>query len=171
MARGGNLVVRCDETLLISSSTLPGLGRVSAKNVSKLTDFNTAVYSPIHGRSLPALLLPLPICPSLSSLGLTRDKPPVRNLLLSSPHPADPSERDKTKDETRARDKFRPINLSQVQRERKEGGQERDAAAQRDQHLSHSESVVVIAMMREKRRSEEAQVGMRWREIIGVEVI
>ena len=96
---------------------------------------------------------------------------PKSPSLLSPPESRPEGERDKTKDETRARDKFRPINLSQVQRERKEGGQERDAAAQRDQHLSHSESVVVIAMMREKRRSEEAQVGMRWREIIGVEVI
>ena len=38
--------VRCREHLLISSSTLPGLGRVSAKNVNKLTDFNAAVSSP-----------------------------------------------------------------------------------------------------------------------------
>ena len=35
--------VRFGEHLLISSSTLPGLGRVSAKNVNKLTDFNAAV--------------------------------------------------------------------------------------------------------------------------------
>ena len=37
------------EILLISSSTLPGLGRVSAKNVNKPTDFNTAVSSPDDG--------------------------------------------------------------------------------------------------------------------------
>ena len=47
MARGGILGVRCGEILLISSSTLPGLGRVSAANVNKLTDFNTAVSSPV----------------------------------------------------------------------------------------------------------------------------
>ena len=45
MTRGGILGVRCREHLLISSSTLPGLGRVSAKNVNKLTDFNAAVSS------------------------------------------------------------------------------------------------------------------------------
>ena len=31
--------------MLISSSLLPGFGRVSAKNVNKLTDFNAAVSS------------------------------------------------------------------------------------------------------------------------------
>ena len=45
ITRGGILGVRCREHLLISSSTLPGLGRVSAKNVNKLTDFNAAVSS------------------------------------------------------------------------------------------------------------------------------
>ena len=44
--RHGILGVRCREILLISSSTLPGLGRGSAKNVNKLTDFNAAVSSP-----------------------------------------------------------------------------------------------------------------------------
>ena len=34
------------DILLISSSTMPGLERVSAKNDIKLTDFNTAVSSP-----------------------------------------------------------------------------------------------------------------------------
>ena len=43
---GGIIGVRCGEILLISSSTLPWLGRVSAKNVNKLTDFNAAVSSP-----------------------------------------------------------------------------------------------------------------------------
>ena len=46
--RGGILGVRCSEILLISSSTLPGLGRVSAKNINKLTDFNAAVSSPAY---------------------------------------------------------------------------------------------------------------------------
>ena len=46
--RGGILGVRCGEIWLISSSTLPGLGNVSAKNVNKPTDFNTAVASPVH---------------------------------------------------------------------------------------------------------------------------
>jgi len=46
MLRGGILGVRCGEILLISYSALPGLGRVSAKNVNKLTDFNAAVSSP-----------------------------------------------------------------------------------------------------------------------------
>ena len=45
MARGGILGVRCGEILLI----LPGLGRVSAKSVNKLTDFNAPVSSPDHG--------------------------------------------------------------------------------------------------------------------------
>ena len=46
ISRGGILGVRCGEILLISSSTLPGLGRVSSKNVNKLMDFNTAVSTP-----------------------------------------------------------------------------------------------------------------------------
>ena len=46
ISRGATLGVRCGEIWLISSSTLPGLGRVSAKNVNKITDFNTAVSSP-----------------------------------------------------------------------------------------------------------------------------
>ena len=44
--RGGILGVRCGEILLISSYTLTALGRVSAKNVNKLTDLNAAVSSP-----------------------------------------------------------------------------------------------------------------------------
>ena len=48
MFRGGILGVRCGDIFLISSSTLPGLGRVSAKNINKLTDFNPAVSSPDH---------------------------------------------------------------------------------------------------------------------------
>ena len=46
MTRGGILGIKSVEILLISSSTLPGLGRVSAKNVNKLTDFNAAVSNP-----------------------------------------------------------------------------------------------------------------------------
>ena len=48
MSRGGILGLRCGEILLISSFniTLPGLGRVSAINVNKLTDFNAAVSNP-----------------------------------------------------------------------------------------------------------------------------
>ena len=48
ITRGGILGVKCGEILLISSSTLPGLGRVSAKNINTLTDFNAAVSSPGH---------------------------------------------------------------------------------------------------------------------------
>ena len=48
MSRGEVLGVRCGEMLLISSSTLPGLGRGSAKNVNKLMDFNAAVSSPAY---------------------------------------------------------------------------------------------------------------------------
>ena len=44
--RGGILAIRCGEILLISSSTLPGVGRVSTKNVNKLKDFNAAVSRP-----------------------------------------------------------------------------------------------------------------------------
>ena len=44
--RGGILGVRCGDNLLISSYTLPALGRVSAKNVNKLTDLNAAVSIP-----------------------------------------------------------------------------------------------------------------------------
>ena len=36
--------------MLISSSSLPGLGRVSAKNVNKLTDFNAAVSDMVDVR-------------------------------------------------------------------------------------------------------------------------
>ena len=43
--RGGILGIRCGEILMISSSTLPWLRRVRAKNVNKLTDFNAAVSS------------------------------------------------------------------------------------------------------------------------------
>ena len=49
MARGGIFGVMCGEILLISSSTLPGLGTVSSKNVDKHTDFNTAVATPGYG--------------------------------------------------------------------------------------------------------------------------
>ena len=42
VTRGGILSIRCGEILLISSSTVPGLGRVSAKNDNKLTDFNAS---------------------------------------------------------------------------------------------------------------------------------
>ena len=51
MTRGGILGVRCREHLLISTSTLPRLGRVSAKNVNKLTDFNAAFSSLAHDES------------------------------------------------------------------------------------------------------------------------
>ena len=50
IVRGGILGVRCGQIVLISPSTLPGLGRVNAKNVNKLTDLNTAVSSPDHCR-------------------------------------------------------------------------------------------------------------------------
>ena len=43
LGRGAILGVGCGEILWIS---LPGLGRVNAKNVNKLTDLNTAVSSP-----------------------------------------------------------------------------------------------------------------------------
>ena len=46
LTRGGILGVRCGEIMLISSSILPGLGRVNSKNVNKLTDLNAAVSSP-----------------------------------------------------------------------------------------------------------------------------
>ena len=52
LLRSGIFGLRWGEILLISSSTLPGLGRVSAKNVNKLTDFNAAVSSPGHNRRL-----------------------------------------------------------------------------------------------------------------------
>lgn len=53
MTRGGILGVRCGEIVLISSSTLPGPGRESAKNVNKLTDFNAPVSSLGYDRILP----------------------------------------------------------------------------------------------------------------------
>ena len=55
--RGKILGIRCGEILLISSYTLPAIGRVSAKNVNKLTDPNAAVSSPAHSafHSIPDL--------------------------------------------------------------------------------------------------------------------
>ena len=52
MIRGGILGVRCGEILLISSSTLPGLGRVSAKTVNIITNLNAAVSSPSYHTSV-----------------------------------------------------------------------------------------------------------------------
>ena len=49
MFRGGILGVRCGYILMISFSNLPELGRVSAKSVNELTDFNAAVSSPVQG--------------------------------------------------------------------------------------------------------------------------
>ena len=46
LIRGGILGVRWGEILLISSYTLPALGRVGGKNVNKLADLNAAVSSP-----------------------------------------------------------------------------------------------------------------------------
>ena len=48
ISRGGIFSVRCGEILLISSSTLPRLGRVSTKNVNKLTNLNAAVSCPAY---------------------------------------------------------------------------------------------------------------------------
>ena len=48
MIRGGILGVRCGEILLIFSYTLPALGRVSTKNINKLTDLNAAISSPVY---------------------------------------------------------------------------------------------------------------------------
>ena len=70
ITRGGILGVRWGDIWLISSSTLPGLGRVSAKHSNKLTDFNAAVSSPDYHPNFSTVTKPQSTFLRLSYLGL-----------------------------------------------------------------------------------------------------